>query len=293
MPDGRVSARFQERYPLNADLRRATRTDGSARTRDGITISYTLHGDPGSPRRAALVHSVAMDRQFWQPVAERLSKDTAVVTFDSRGHGASDKPAGPYTVEQFADDIADMLTHLGWDKTLIAGASMGGMVALAFAARHPARTSALGLIDTTSWYGPEAPKNWGDRANQAVEKGLASLIDFQKTRWFGDEFRAKNPDVVQHCIDIFLKNDLPAYVEACHMLGRADLRAALPTLKMPTAVVVGEEDYAAPVAMAQVLHDGIAGSTFTVLPKARHLTPLEVPDVIAAELDRLLARSAT
>jgi pimeloyl-ACP methyl ester carboxylesterase len=78
---------------LNADLRRATRTDGSARTRDGINISYTLHGDPASPRRAALVHSVAMDRQFWQPVAERLAKDTAVVTFDSRGHGASDKPA--------------------------------------------------------------------------------------------------------------------------------------------------------------------------------------------------------
>ena len=59
---------------------------------------------------------------------------------------------------------------------------------------------------------------------------------------------------------------------------------------MPTAVVVGEEDYAAPVAMAQALHDGIAGSTMTVLPKARHLTPLEVPDIIAAELDRLMAR---
>jgi 3-oxoadipate enol-lactonase len=283
---------FLERYPLNADLRRATRSDGSARTRDGIRISYTLHGDPASPRRATLVHSVAMDRAFWQPVAERLAKDTAVVTFDCRGHGASDKPAGPYTVEQMADDIADMLTQIGWDKTLIAGASMGGMVALAFAARHPGRTSALGLIDTTAWYGPEAPKNWAARANQAVEKGLASLIEFQTTRWFGDDFRANNQDVVQQCIDIFLKNDIPAYVEACHMLGRADLRAALPTLKMPTAVVVGEEDYAAPVAMAQALHDGVAGSTFTVLPKARHLTPLEVPDVITAELDRLLKRAA-
>jgi 3-oxoadipate enol-lactonase len=125
-----------------------------------------------------------------------------------------------------------------------------------------------------------------------VEKGLASLIEFQTTRWFGDEFRAKNQDVVQKCIDIFLKNDLPAYVEACHMLGRADLRAALPGLKMPTAVVVGEEDYAAPVAMAQALHDGIAGSTFTVLPKARHLTPLEVPDIIAGELETLLKRAA-
>jgi 3-oxoadipate enol-lactonase len=275
---------------LNSDLRRATRTDGAARTRDGIHISYTLHGDPGSPRRATLVHSVAMDRQFWQPVAERLAKDAAVVTFDCRGHGASDKPTGPYTVEQFADDIADMLTHLGWDKTLIAGASMGGMVALAFAGRHPSRTSALGLIDTTAWYGPEAAKNWDGRANQAVEKGLASLLDFQTTRWFGDEFRAKRIDVVQQCIDIFLKNDVPAYTEACHMLGRADLRAALPMLTMPTAVVVGEEDYAAPVAMAQALHDGIAGSTMTVLPKARHLTPLEVPDIVAAELDRLMAR---
>jgi 3-oxoadipate enol-lactonase len=277
---------------LNADLRRATRSDGSARTCDGIRISYTLHGDPASSRRAALVHSVAMDRQFWQPVAERLAKDTAVVTFDCRGHGASDKPAGPYKVEQFADDIADLLTHLGWDKALIAGASMGGMVALAVAARYPARTSALGLIDTTAWYGAEAPKNWAARADQAVNQGLKSLIDFQTTRWFGDDFRAKNPDVVRHCVDIFLKNDVPAYVEACHMLGRADLRAALPTVKMPTAVVVGEEDYAAPVAMAQALHDGIAGSTLTVLPKARHLTPLEVPDIIAAELDRLLARAA-
>jgi 3-oxoadipate enol-lactonase len=277
---------------LNADLRRATRSDGSARSRDGIRISYTLHGDLASPRRAALVHSVAMDRQFWQPVAERLAKDTAVVTFDCRGHGASDKPAGPYTVEQFGDDIADLLTHLGWDRTLIAGASMGGMVALAFAARYPARTSALGLIDTTAWYGAEAPKNWAARADQAVKQGLSSLIDFQTPRWFGDDFRAKNPDVVQHCVDIFLKNDVPAYVEACHMLGRSDLRAALPTLQMPTAVVVGEEDYAAPVAMARALHDGIAGSTLTVLPKARHLTPLEVPDIIAAELDRLLARAA-
>jgi 3-oxoadipate enol-lactonase len=169
---------------------------------------------------------------------------------------------------------------------------MGGMVALAFAARHPTRTSALGLIDTTAWYGAEAPKNWAARADQAVKQGLQSLVDFQTTRWFGDEFRANNPDVVQRCVDIFLKNDLPAYVEACHMLGRADLRAALPSLKMPTAVVVGEEDYAAPVAMAQALRDGIAGSTFTVLPKARHLTPLEVPDIIAAELDRLLARAA-
>jgi 3-oxoadipate enol-lactonase len=265
-------------------------TSESARTRDGTRIAYTLHGDKSAKSRAILVHSVAMDGTFWHPVAERLAPNTAVLTLDARGHGASDKPKGPYTVELFADDMADLLDHVGWSTALVAGASMGGMVSLAFASRYPQRTAALGLIDTTSWYGPDAAKNWGERADKAVTSGLKSLIDFQITRWFGDKFRAERTDVVQNCIDIFLRNDVPAYVEACHMLGRADLRAALPRLKMPTAVVVGEEDYAAPPAMAEVLHRGIEGSTMKVLAKGRHLTPLEMPDVIAAELEQLMAR---
>ena len=275
---------------MNSDLRQTTATEGLATTRDGTRLAYSLQGD--GAKRAVLVHSVAMDRQFWQPVAERLIGHASVLLYDCRGHGKSDKPDRPYTVELFADDLADLLDHVGWPKALIGGASMGGCVALAFAAAYPARTAALGLIDTTAWYGPEAPKAWAERADKAQSTGLSSLIDFQLTRWFGDKFRADHPDVVKQCVEIFLRNDVPAYMQACRMLGAADLRGALPRLTMPAAVVVGEEDYAAPPAMAEVLHRGIAGSTLTVLPKARHLTPLEQPDTIAAELDRLLARSS-
>jgi 3-oxoadipate enol-lactonase len=265
-------------------------TSGLAPTRDGTRLGFTLYGDKNAKDRAVLVHSVAMDREFWQPVAERLASKAAVLTFDCRGHGASDKPDGPYTVELFADDMAELLDHVGWSSALVAGASMGGMVSLAFASIYPERTAALGLIDTTAWYGPEAPKAWAERADKAVHSGLGSLIDFQTTRWFGDKFRAERADVVQRCVDIFLRNDVGAYVEACRMLGKADMRSALPRLKMPTAVVVGEEDYAAPPAMAEVLHKGIAGSTLRVLSKGRHLTPLEMPDIIAAELEQLMAR---
>jgi 3-oxoadipate enol-lactonase len=265
-------------------------TSDLAPTRDGTRIAYTLHGDKNAKNRAVLVHSVAMDREFWHPVAERLAPKTAVLTYDCRGHGGSDKPGGPYTIELYADDLAELMDHVGWPSALVAGASMGGMVALAFAAIYPNRTDALGLIDTTAWYGPDAAKNWAERADKAVREGLGSLINFQTTRWFGDAFRADHPEVVKRCVDVFLRNDVAAYGEACRMLGRADMRSALPRLKMPTAVVVGEEDYAAPPAMAEVLHRGIAGSTFTLLKKARHLTPLEMPDVIAAELDQLLAR---
>jgi 3-oxoadipate enol-lactonase len=183
------------------------------------------------------------------------------------------------------------MDQIGWGRALVAGASMGGCIALAFAIRHPARVSALGLIGTTAWYGPDAPKNWEQRANAALASGLSSLTDFQVTRWFGDQFRADNPQVVKDCVDAFLRNDVAAYAETCRMLGACDLRAGLASVKVPTAIVVGDEDYATPPTMAQAMHSAIASSTLTVLPGARHLTPLERPGEIAAELERLLQRA--
>jgi len=259
-----------------------------ARTRDGARLAYSLAGR--GTDGAVLIHSLAMDRAFWGPVVERLARHMPVLTHDCRGHGASDKPAGPYTVELFARDLADLIDHVGWTSALIAGASMGGCIALAFAAAYPARTAALGLIDTTAWYGAQAPRQWAERAGKAVNDGMAALVDFQTTRWFGDKFRAERPDVVRESVDVFLRNDVNAYVETCKMLGAADLRAALAGMTMPTAIIVGDEDYATPVAMSEALHGAITGSTLTVLKGARHLTPLEVPERIAGELLALAAR---
>jgi 3-oxoadipate enol-lactonase len=266
-------------------LKQAKANDGQARTRDGTAIAYTLIDAGSGMPRIALVHSLAMDRSFWQPVVDQLAGKASLLLLDCRGHGASGKPAGPYTVELFADDLADLFEHVGWKSATVAGASMGGCVSLAFAARHPQRTSGLGLIDTTACY--DAMPAWVDRANKAKQEGLASLIGFQATRWFGDAFREQSKDVVQASVDVFLRNDIPAYAETCLMLGACDLRKALPGINVPTAVIVGEEDYATPVKMAQELHDGIAGSTLTVLKGARHLTPIERPEANAAELLRV------
>lgn len=262
---------------------------GKAKTRDGVEIVYDIHGDRNAPKRFVLVHSLAMERGFWDGVADRLSGKAAILTLDCRGHGQSGKPKGPYTVEQFADDLADVMQAADWDKATIAGCSMGGCIALAFAIRHPQRTDGLGLIDTTAWYGADAPKAWAERADAAVAKGLSSLADFQMTRWFSDAFRTGGSPIVKKAMDVFLANEIPAYADTCRMLGAADLRAKLDTIKTPTRIVVGEEDYATTVAMAEAMHAGIKGSTLLVLDKARHLTPLEVPEKIAAELEKLIA----
>ena len=255
------------------------------KVRDGTGIVYELFARDGTAPRIALIHSLGMDRLFWTPVTERLAKDASVLVYDCRGHGQSAKPKGPYTVELFADDLADLLDHVGWHSAIVAGASMGGSISLAFAAAYPLRTLALGLIDTTAWY--SAPDAWEERARRALHEGLASMIEFQTKRWFTDAFRAANPEVTRRATDTFLANDPEAYAETCRMLGACDLTAALPRLKMPTVIVVGEEDYATPFAMAETMHRDITGSTLVVLPQARHLTAIEAPGRVATELARL------
>jgi 3-oxoadipate enol-lactonase len=244
---------------------------------------------PGAPR-LAFIHSLALDRSVWDGVVQRLEGEAEILTYDCRGHGQSPKTPGPYTASLFARDLAELFDHVGWDKAAVAGCSMGGNVAQACAAEYPRRVTALGLIDTTAWYGADAPVKFKERADAARAKGLRGMIDFQLTRWFSDDFRASHPDVLTRTFDIFVANDLDCYAASCGLLGAADTRAALGSFTMPVAIVVGEEDYATPVAMARQLHEAIPQSTLTVIAGARHLTPIEFPDRIASELRGLLAR---
>jgi 3-oxoadipate enol-lactonase len=256
---------------------------------DGVTIAFDTIGDRHAADRVVLIHSLAMDRRYWRPVAERLARNgICAAALDCRGHGQSDKPPGPYSVATFANDVRAVLDGLRWRRAVIVGSSMGGSVALAFAAAHSEATAGLALIDTTAWYGPDAPKNWTERADAALKNGLASLVEFQTTRWFGDAFRRDYPDVVQACVETFLANDLAAYAATCRMLGSFDLRADLARFTMPVGIVVGEEDYATPPAMAEAMKAAIPQATLRLLTKARHLTPLERPDEVAEEIDAVV-----
>ncbi len=260
---------------------------------DGSVLAYTLRSSkqPNAPR-LVLIHSLALDRSVWDGVAGQLEGDTDVLTYDCRGHGQSDRRAVTYTAELFAKDLAELLDHVGWTSATVAGCSMGGCVALAFAGLFPHRVTALGLIDTTAWYGADAPEKFKERADAAKAKGMAALFGFQSTRWFSDEFRASHPEVLKRTLDVFVASDLACYAAACDLLGAVDVRSYLSAFRMPVAVVVGEEDYATPVEMARQLHDAIPQSTMTVLARARHLTPIEHPGAIASELRALNLRAA-
>nr|WP_274709200.1 alpha/beta hydrolase [Nitratireductor luteus] len=262
--------------------------------RDSARIAYRRWGVGNPGGRIVLVHPLALDGSLWEPVAARLTAaQMDVIAPDCRGHGRSERSPGPYSVEQFADDLADLMDHAGWSGAVVAGCSMGGCVAQAFAGAYPQRLKGLILVDTTSWYGLDAQASWAERAAKARTEGLASMSGFQTTRWFSDAYQADHPQRVAEVIEIFIANDLECYAASCIMLGAADLRPVLSGIKVPAQVVVGEDDYATPVAASEYLAREIPGARLTILPHARHLTLVERPDDIAAAIAEVTEASVS
>jgi 3-oxoadipate enol-lactonase len=262
-----------------------------ARAKDGCRLAYRLYSNRGKPR-LALVHSLALSGAMWERVVGELDGVAEILVYDCRGHGESERRAGPYTVELFAEDLAAIFDACGWPSATVAGCSMGGCVAQAFAAAYAQRVSGLALIDTTAWYGPNAPKDWKARGARPAAEGFQSMVEFQLSRWFSNGFRQAHPEITEQITRIFLANTATCYQATCEMLGNADLRAALSGFGMPVTVIVGEEDYATPVAMAEYLHENIASSTLNVISGARHTTPVECPLEIAAFLRDLAGKAA-
>jgi 3-oxoadipate enol-lactonase len=265
--------------------------DGTFQTADGTTIAFTLHSAarPDAPR-LALIHSLALDRSIWDGVRGLVAPHAELLAYDCRGHGRSDRRATTFTAGLFARDLGELLDHVGWESAAVGGCSMGGCVAMAFAGASPERVTGLALVDTTAWYGPDAPQQFRARAEAARTSGMTGLVDFQLERWFSAAFLRRHPDVVAHLTRVFAATDFECYAQSCALLGDADLRPYLRDLRMPVSIVVGEEDPATPPAMARQLHDAIPQSTLVVVPGARHLTPVECPDRIAAALLAALRR---
>jgi 3-oxoadipate enol-lactonase len=235
-----------------------------------------------------LLHSLGLDRTFWAPVVPRLRELADVVLVDLPGHGRSCRTT-EISIEEMADELARFLGDLGIDSVLAVGLSLGGCVAQALALHHPGRVRALALCDTTSWYGPDGPENWADRAKQARDMGLGSLAGFQLERWFTEEFRAANAQLCDELLDVFRANDLPSYEATCVAMGEFKATDDLGRIAVPTTVIVGADDFATPVSHAEVIAAGIPGARLRVIEDALHLTPIEAPDAFLDEIGRLAA----
>jgi 3-oxoadipate enol-lactonase len=169
--------------------------------------------------------------------------------------------------------------ELGLGPVGVVGMSMGGCTGLSLAARHPAMVDRLVLADTTSCYGVDRVERWQERAEVALRKARSDQGAFQLDRWFSDAFRAADPEECQRVLEIFIGTDSRAHAAACAALGAFDGTALMPLVEADTWVLVGEQDYATPPAMAETLAGGIPHARLQVLAETRHLSLVERSDV--------------
>jgi 3-oxoadipate enol-lactonase len=240
-----------------------------------MKTNYRLEGPSGAPV-VTLTHPLGVTLALWDDHVASLSKRYRVLRYDVRGHGGSEIPPGPYTLEQMAGDLFDLLDSLGITETHFVGVSMGGLIGMTAAFTRPSRIKSLVLCDTTACYGPGVRPMWEDRIRVAESEGMtATLVERTMAIWFTEAFRTRRPEIVERIASMLRKSDPRGYTAAIRAIGFVDLTERIDTIRCPALVVVGERDPGTPPAMARVIHERIAGSDLLVIPGAMHCAVVE------------------
>lgn len=259
----------------------ATSDTASARVRVGdIELHYERYGS-GEP--VLLLHGLGSSTLDWEPQITAFSQQYQVVAVDFRGHGQSDKPAGPYSIARFAADIANLISKLGLGPMHVVGISMGGMVAFQLAVDAPEHVRSLVIINS----GPEFPSHT-IKAKLVIQSRLL-MLKFMGMRRLGTAiakrlFPKPEHESLRHMfVDRFSSNDPRAYENSVRAIARFSVADRLDQIRCPVLVVSSDRDYT-PVSAKQAYLPQLASAKLIVIRDAGHACTLDQPDQVNAAL---------
>lgn len=236
------------------------------------------YDDVGAGIPVLFAHAFPLNRTMWAPNVSALVDRCRCVAMDFRGFGET-TVAPPYSMEQYADDLAHLLDVLRIEKVVLVGCSMGGYASFAFWRRHRDRVRALVLADTRPGAdSEEAAARRRDLIDRARSEGSTAVANAQIPSIVGKTTREKQPDTYDAVHRMMAQAPVDGIVGALEaMMLRPDSTALLSTIDVPTLIVVGDEDVPTPVKEARAMHVMIAGSALEVIAGAGHLSNLERP----------------
>ncbi len=240
-------------------------------TIDGCRIHYRLDG-PGDAPVLLLSNSLGTAMGMWDLQLSAFASRFRVLRYDSRGHGDSDAPAGPYTIERLGQDALDLLDALGIDRAHVCGVSKGGMVGMWLGTRAPDRVGRLALCNTSARMEPASA--WDGRIRAVREGGMAAVTDAVLARWFTPAFREARADRVEPVRRMLLATPSEGYAACCAAIRDMDQRETIRAIRAPTLVVVGAHDPSTPPEHGRLVADRIPGARLVTLPAA-HLSNIE------------------
>lgn len=242
----------------------------------GGDIQYVVGGQGPA---VLFLHAFPLGLAMWDHQAAALEATHQVIRFDDRGFGGSAPGDGLLSMERIADDAAALLDHLGVGQAVVCGCSMGGYAAFAMVRRHADRVRALVLQDTRAGADvPVARANRSALAQQVLKEGAQAAADAFVPRLLGGSTQQERPQLVEKIRGIILGTSPRGIADALiGLAARADSTPTLREIRVPTLVVVGEEDVLTPPSEAEAMVRAIPGARLALIPKAGHLANLENP----------------
>jgi pimeloyl-ACP methyl ester carboxylesterase len=245
-----------------------------------MELAYTRQGQ-GTP--LVLIHGYPLDHSIWDETAALLSGTFDLILPDLRGFGASASPADPYTMADMASDLAELLDKLGIQQAALAGHSMGGYVALAFARAYPLRLRGLGLVSSQVLADkPEGREGRYKTAASVAENGVQVVAEAMTPKLSAD---AK----VQARVRSLIEQQTPAGVIGAlkAMAGRPDSSDLLSSLSVPLVLIHGDADVLIPIERAREVQTAVPHARMFALGGVGHMPMLEAPSQVAEALKTL------
>ncbi len=254
------------------------------------TTDCRFHVEVEGPVEApwlVLSHSLGSNLEMWSPQATAFGRRFRLLRYDTRGHGRSSAPGGPYTIDQLGGDVLRLLDAVGSARASFCGLSMGGATGLWLATHAAGRFDRFVVCDTVPWLGP--PASMLERAAAVRRDGLEALADPTMARWFTPELRASDPQTVARIRAAFLATPREGYAACCEALAHYDVRDRIASIEKPVLVVAGTHDPSPPIAAAREYASRIPGAEFVELPAA-HLSNLGAAGQFNAAVERFLGK---
>lgn len=252
---------------------------------DGVDIHYRIDGPTDAPV-LLFSNSLGTSLAMWDAQAAAFSARYRVLRYDTRGHGASSVPPGPYSIAELGGDVIALLDQIGIARAHVCGLSMGGITAMWLAIHHPQRVDRLVLANTAATIGPA--DGWTARAAAVERDGVAPIASAVVARWLTPAYAQANPAHVARLEAMLSATPRDGYAANCLAVRDNDLRAQVVAIGAPTLVISGTGDLPTPPADGRFLAAQIAHARFAELPAA-HLSNQELPDQFSRLLMDFLA----
>lgn len=254
------------------------------------TLENLRYDDIGQGLPVVLLHAFPLNRQMWKPQWSLSSDQFRFLLPDLPGFGASPSLLGDPSLERYAETIVNLLDKLGLPQVVLGGLSMGGYITFQFLRKYPQRVIGLILADTRAT--PDTPKAREERRKMMdliQQEGLSPLADRLIPRLLGKTSQQEKPEVAQQVREWILANSTEGILFALQgMMERGDSSDLLPQIQVPTLVLVGEEDELTPPEEVEKMAKRIPNAHLVSIPKAGHLSNLEVPEVFNKALREYL-----